>query len=345
VKLLAGRWVSSRGNVHVICSRYVRWQSGSCTPLAKRTVAVVGEGQHNDVATKYVTEMRGTIVEAVVRTGGQLEWSDGDIWERDLRPTETPMKVALRSATVSVSESLQSGVQIANSIGETVFPSEIFTSVMAVADAINRTMLPIDTSAGVTKAVDAHAPPSPNSSVRVTVAPVSPKPKLKPRSDPLFGQTLPSQTGQEDLRYRNLLTYDERSFATHGAEVEAITPKEFEVHPSPRSPVNLLEPLCLPREMDTTESGSQSPASHRHHPRLSSRSHSRSASPKVRSSSVTLESPLLLPRETDTTESGSQSPASHRHRPRPSSRSCSRSASLKVRSNSFSMEHMKHQTA
>mmetsp|Transcript_48420 Transcript_48420/g.122136 ORF Transcript_48420/g.122136 Transcript_48420/m.122136 type:complete len:358 (-) Transcript_48420:159-1232(-) len=97
---LAGRWLSARGNLHVIGLDAVQWRSGDITKLKKTWTRHKGY--------EYATELNGTLYTAHMTPEGHLKWSDGDTWQRDTRGPETGTYAAVSDAFVRAGESFHS---------------------------------------------------------------------------------------------------------------------------------------------------------------------------------------------------------------------------------------------
>jgi len=81
---VCGRWISAQGGVHVIGLDYVQWQSGESSAIYKQR-----NGQ------EHIVEINGQVMTSTLTTESRLQWSDGDVWTRDLRGPQTGTYAAI----------------------------------------------------------------------------------------------------------------------------------------------------------------------------------------------------------------------------------------------------------
>jgi len=94
---VAGKWISARGVVHTLGVETVVWHSGDITRFSKR--------RRVDGSSEYWTEIDGKIYTARLNADGDLVWSDGDTWKRDMRSPETKTYSAINQVMNKVGES------------------------------------------------------------------------------------------------------------------------------------------------------------------------------------------------------------------------------------------------
>lgn len=81
---VCGRWISSQGGVHVIGLDYVQWQAGESSAIYQQR-----RGQ------EFIVEINGKVMTGTLTTESRLQWSDGDVWTRDLRGPQTGTYAAI----------------------------------------------------------------------------------------------------------------------------------------------------------------------------------------------------------------------------------------------------------
>lgn len=104
---LAGRWVSARGNVHVIGIDVVQWRSGATSKLRTR------RRWDGDVRiVEYMTDLDGKTYTSRLTESGKLQWNDGDIWTRDQEGPQTATYAALAGVFGSAGETLHEALVV-----------------------------------------------------------------------------------------------------------------------------------------------------------------------------------------------------------------------------------------
>mmetsp|Transcript_81376 Transcript_81376/g.214687 ORF Transcript_81376/g.214687 Transcript_81376/m.214687 type:complete len:333 (+) Transcript_81376:62-1060(+) len=81
---VCGRWISAQGGVHIIGLDYVQWQSGESSAIYQQR-----NGQ------EHIVEINGQVMTSMLTTESRLQWSDGDVWTRDLRGPQTGTYAAI----------------------------------------------------------------------------------------------------------------------------------------------------------------------------------------------------------------------------------------------------------
>ena len=92
----SGRWVTSKGNVHFIGLEAIQWSNGDVSPFVVQ--------RHWGRLPTCATNVRGKTFTAELKPDDTLVWSDGDIWVRDTRKTETPTKELVSHIGHSIAE-------------------------------------------------------------------------------------------------------------------------------------------------------------------------------------------------------------------------------------------------
>mmetsp|Transcript_6009 Transcript_6009/g.14329 ORF Transcript_6009/g.14329 Transcript_6009/m.14329 type:complete len:233 (+) Transcript_6009:62-760(+) len=93
----AGRWLTSKGNVHLIGLEAIQWSNGETSLLSTQK----RYGSHPECQT----ELKGKRYTAELRPNGTLVWNDGDVWTRDTRVPGTRTYEALAQAGASFQDS------------------------------------------------------------------------------------------------------------------------------------------------------------------------------------------------------------------------------------------------
>lgn len=101
---LPGRWLSARGNQHVIGLEAVQWASGENTPFRKVPQPRMRKGSAKK-PTQWILELDGNRYTFQYNMDGNLVWSDGDVWTRDQRPPATGTYQAMTGVFARAGES------------------------------------------------------------------------------------------------------------------------------------------------------------------------------------------------------------------------------------------------
>mmetsp|Transcript_56317 Transcript_56317/g.163338 ORF Transcript_56317/g.163338 Transcript_56317/m.163338 type:complete len:391 (-) Transcript_56317:291-1463(-) len=96
---IAGRWVSRRGQLHLIGVEMVVWHSGDISRFSKR--------RRVNGTVEYFTELHGQEITAKLNEDGDLVWCDGDLWKRDIRTVETGTYTAIQDVFSKAGESFR----------------------------------------------------------------------------------------------------------------------------------------------------------------------------------------------------------------------------------------------
>lgn len=96
---LTGRWISGRGQAHVIGLHAIQWNSGDVTGFKKV--------RRRKGCYKYVVDMKGSEHSAAMTPEGHLQWNDGDLWKRDPNGPQTGTYVAVAGALAPATKLLK----------------------------------------------------------------------------------------------------------------------------------------------------------------------------------------------------------------------------------------------
>lgn len=202
---LAGRWMSGRGNLHIVGVDAVQWRSGDVTRLKKR--------RRKGGGTEYLTELNGTNYTAYLTEEGKLQWSDGDVWTRDMRAPETGTYSAVTGALTLAVESAPGVMTQALHTAPTVFSHAIQAApgvLVRASESFHGALIaPIVASA---------------TSLAIKETPVSEAPEEDERPAPQHEDTRMSGQYKENIGMSPLPRYREEAQAFDGFSTAASTP-------------------------------------------------------------------------------------------------------------------------
>jgi len=91
---IAGRWISARGQLHIVTVEHIQWSTGGISRLIAS-----GVGFKTEVRSE--PNQRGTMHYFLAPTSDRLEWSDGDVWIRQTEP-RTPVHQSVSDSAEAI---------------------------------------------------------------------------------------------------------------------------------------------------------------------------------------------------------------------------------------------------